>query len=296
MAEIDTILDNQEVNAQTLNDIAIDLGHTSFNGFGENKFGADELNGITSALVSSGILSSDNKCKPYISGGKVYISTGTMVFANGAKKKISEVPVEVDLIANSYIYALNDTAHNVCKIIVSEEAPADGDFVNLCEIAADGTLIDKRMIAKAKVELPTEGNSYIYKETISGGTFDSYDNKTLTFQIQGISKIFISTSAINRNNIVCMYEYDIATQTFVGLYNTYPTGTTDSIYETILKKSEARIFNKNGSHWMTIDIQVMEQTTEHVTFSFEKNVSSNGWSGSELGCEVYYYVFGGVER
>lgn len=285
MAEIDTILDNQEVNAQTLNDIAIDLGHTSFNGFGENKFGADELNGITSALVSSGILSSDNKCKPYISGGKVYISTGTIVFANGAKKKITET-VELDMITNSYIYALNDTAHNICKILVSETAPADDDFVTLCEISADGTLIDKRVVAKAKVELPAEGSSYGFTEIINRGNVVSFDNKTITIPIMGAKKIFI------RSGIISFFEYNVVQKLFCGISQNRYSG------KAVLYQDTAKVLIKDdGSSTTRINIylEVQEQNEEFVTFKYSlSRYSNNETRMDEL--PVFYYVFGGVER
>ena len=119
----DSILYNQEVTTETLNDIAIDLGATSFNGFTTNKFGADELNGITQALATKGILLSGNQCKPVVSSGKVYIQTGTIVFDNGAKKVITE-PVEAALENDTYIYALNNVALGVCEIVVSSAQPA----------------------------------------------------------------------------------------------------------------------------------------------------------------------------
>ena len=146
----ETILDNQEVTAEVLNDIAIDLGATSFNGFGNEKFGTNALNEITSALVSKGILNSDNKCMPVLGANTVTINTGTIVFDTGAKKKISE-PVSVNLEPNTYIYALNDTVTNTCSIIVSSTEPTSGDYVMLAAIDVDCNLTDKRSMATAKI-------------------------------------------------------------------------------------------------------------------------------------------------
>ena len=60
---------NRQVSAADVNDLAKDLGNTSFNGFGTEKFGADELNGITKSLVGKGVLTSDNMCRPVVSEG-----------------------------------------------------------------------------------------------------------------------------------------------------------------------------------------------------------------------------------
>ena len=281
MAETDSILDNQEVTAQILNDIAIDLGHTSFNGFGENKFGADELNGITGDLVSPGILSSDNKCEPYISDEKVYINTGTIVFANGSKKKITEI-MELDLITNSYIYALNDTAHNVCKIVVSETAPTEDDFVNLCEIAADGTLTDKRVIAKAKVELPTEGNSFSFTENYLKGTnINSVKEKTITIPIKGVSKIIIIAMG------VAVGELDIKSQSFSGIY------LKDTKFASYNSASSCPIYCKEGSPNQTISI-VIDSVSEN--FIVLKHYFVTNLSTVYENLTVNFYVFGGVEK
>jgi hypothetical protein len=153
---MDSILYNQEVTSDMLNDIAIDLGHTSFNGFGEDKFGADELNNITSSLVSKGILMSGNQCKAIISNGNVHIQPGVIVFNNGAKKKITEA-VSVPLQINTYIYALNKISAGTCEIIVSANNPEEDaeimnqDYIPICYIDAEGVLTDKRIFSSAKV-------------------------------------------------------------------------------------------------------------------------------------------------
>lgn len=282
MAEIDSILDNQEVTAQTLNDIAVDLGHTSFNGFGENKFGAYELNGITGALVSAGILSSDNKCRPYISDNKVHISTGTIVFANGSKKKITE-EIELDLIASTYIYALNNTAHNKCEIVVSEVVPIDGDFVSLAEISANRTLNDRRMIAKAKVELPTEGNSFRFKEEyFYGENINTLKEKTITIPIKGVSKIFIS--AMNASLTV----FDINSQSFSGVYKRY-NGWYQYINDDFCYLDHR---TSGSSNQTTISLSIESLTEEKVVL--KHIIDTNGYYDPSL--IVDFYVFGGVER
>lgn len=156
MAE--SILYNQEVTAGMLNDIAIDLGNTSFNGFGEEKFGADALNDITKSLVSKGILQSESRCRPIKSDGYINIQPGVIVFENGAKKKISEV-ISVPCESGTYIYAQNDITAGRCEIKVSESAPVTGDFVMLATVDSEGKMLDIREFSTAKVGL-TSGNLY----------------------------------------------------------------------------------------------------------------------------------------
>lgn len=149
MAEI---LDNQEVTTDTLNNIAIDLGATTFNGFTTNKFGVDELNNITKSLVSKGVTQGSNKCKPYLSGSDLYISTGTIIFDTGAKIRITS-PQQVTAQVSTYIYALNDTSRNIAEIVVSETKPTTGDFVLLAYLDENSKLTDMREWSRSNVLL-----------------------------------------------------------------------------------------------------------------------------------------------
>lgn len=160
----DGIMDNQTVTTDDLNAIAIDLGATSFNGFTTNKFGAAELNKITQALVSKGVLLTGNQCKPTLSltDGKVYIQPGTIVFNSGARKTITEA-VGIEKTAGTHIYAYTDgiTAY----ITAAAELPASGDYVRLAAVDASGKLTDSREFAKGKaVDISTTGNTVIELE------------------------------------------------------------------------------------------------------------------------------------
>lgn len=146
------ILDNQEVTTQTLNNIAIDLGATTFSAFSGEKFGVDKLNDITKALVGKGITQSVNKCEPYISGGDLYINTGTIIFSSGAKIRITS-PLKVEIQNGTYIYALNSTDTNMAEIVVSETAPTTGDYVKIAAVDASGGLTDLREWAQSNVLL-----------------------------------------------------------------------------------------------------------------------------------------------
>lgn len=161
---MDSILYNQEVTADILNNIAVDLGNTSFNGFGEEKFGADELNNITASLVSAGILMSGERCKAIISNENIIIQPGIIVFANGAKKKITEA-VSFPVQSDTYIYALNKVSAVTCELVMSvtnpntDEGVKSLDFVPICAVDSEKKIIDMRTFSSAKVTIPTE-NQY----------------------------------------------------------------------------------------------------------------------------------------
>lgn len=146
----DGIYYNQEVTAEMLNGIALDLGSTSFNGFGTDKFGADELNKITADLVSAGILLVGNQCKVIrTEDGDVVLQDGIIVFANGAKKVVSE-PLILDVGNDMVIYAYNNVAAGICTIESAEQYPTDGDYIKLATIKTDGTVVDNRSFSIAK--------------------------------------------------------------------------------------------------------------------------------------------------
>lgn len=149
---------NQSVTIDDLNNIAIDLGATSFNGFGESKFGAAELNNITKDLVGKGYLLKGNKCKVSANGDNLVILDGIVVFENGAKKEIAENLTVVCVKGKKY-YFLNDTASGTCRLYRGDNYPSSGDFVPLCEVQSDGTIVDKRVLSVAKVNLSAVQNN-----------------------------------------------------------------------------------------------------------------------------------------
>ena len=165
------ILDNQEVTADILNGIATDLGAPDFNRFSDGtKFGADELNAITAALVTKGVINNGNSdaCKVSIANGKISVATGTIVFDTGAKMKITE-PQLLEMIpdAKSYVVAANDILNNRILLYNAESLPEDtSDYVILAEVSESGELIDVRGWSTAKVD-GLEGPVYEhFQETV----------------------------------------------------------------------------------------------------------------------------------
>ena len=165
---------NQEVTAAMLNDTAIDLGATSFSQYGTEKFGCAELNKITQALVSSGVLTSGGALRPVVktdSAGKyIAIQDGTAVFNDGARcTQPSRVAyARVSSLKGEKIYILNDTANGRAILMHSSEYPTAADYVKIAEISSSGTVKDTRTICSAKVEL-TSGNVYIEKALTPSG-------------------------------------------------------------------------------------------------------------------------------
>lgn len=150
---------NEEVTAEVLNNIGVDLGQTEFSYFQDNMpYAVHQLNQITSDLVSSGVLRTGANgalgCEVIAPGGAAFVQAGVIVFASGAKIRIT-IPVGIDIVPGTYIYALNDTTTGKASLQVSESVPA-GDYVLLAEVDADGVLVDRRNSCVAKVTMTAD--------------------------------------------------------------------------------------------------------------------------------------------
>ena len=145
---------NQSVTADDLNEIAIDLGLSSFSGFGTEKFGAEELNNITKDLGGKGYLNAGNKCKPLVSAdGKLTVLDGIAVFSDGAKLVLKNSKTYSFDARGKAIYFKHDISNGSVTLHYWSAFPSGDDYVPLCEVLSDGTVIDKRTLAVAKVNL-----------------------------------------------------------------------------------------------------------------------------------------------
>lgn len=169
-----TFLDNQEVTAQDLNDIAIDLGYPDYSHFTEQTppSAVSALNQITADLVSPGVLLSGNRCAVTYSDGIVYVDTGIIVFESGAKKRIGAMQQLQAHDGTNCIYALNDTINNTILLKCSEAFPTEGDFVKLGTVTDGVVGNDMKAYCMAKVALPSKPNYKI----IDGYFLGYYEN------------------------------------------------------------------------------------------------------------------------
>lgn len=177
---MDSILDNQEVTADILNSISVDLGGDDLKFSATEKFGADKLNSITGDLTGAGVLLSGNGCNVIVSGDKIYVQDGIIVFNSGAKKTITaNVEIGNTSQTKQYIYAYNNTAANMIQLVASEEAPSVGDYVMLADVTGT-TVIDRRTVSFSKVG---KGTTVIEKHTFSGNVAPT-DDYTECWRVQ----------------------------------------------------------------------------------------------------------------
>ena len=83
----------------------------------------------------------------HLDGSKIIVQSGIVVFENGAKKVI-ENTLEISFGVGRKYYFLNEISNGLCSLWWSTVGyPSEGDYVPLCEVTSDGTLIDKRVFS-----------------------------------------------------------------------------------------------------------------------------------------------------
>lgn len=199
----DTFLANQEVTAQDLNNIAVDLGIAEYSYFPETppQSAVGALNQITSDLVSAGVLLSENRCEVIYQDETIYVKTGVIVFNSGAKKHITDTTSITPIGDTNCIYAIHDTVNNKILLVCSDEFPITGDFVKLAEVT-NGKVSDRRPFSAAKVSIPS-GNQYVKHTAVisTSGDADVEVYQTtfdfgIPFQFAGISSQESPTSVV----------------------------------------------------------------------------------------------------
>lgn len=252
---MEEILYNQQVTAETLSNIEIDLGNPEFT-FTETKFGADALNGITDDLVNVGVLNTLNKCNVTVSDDKINIDTGIIVFSGGAKLRIT-TPITLDFIDNCYVYAKHDTAINKIYAVASPTAPT-GNYIMLAKIT-DGTVEMKRKFATGKTSL-TGGNVTRTVQLTGSANLENTTENVLAQEIDmegmNYSKIIIERSGEYSTNYDSLNFalYDVTTG---KIYYMRGTGTSARIGREELNKTQfAYRSSTSYSHISYISIKI----------------------------------------
>ena len=185
------------------------MSNYKFGFFDNQLIGVDNLNEITSRLVSGGISAvysgvdfnvSDinNSNKAVLTGGVVpesdlslkvtslgdgyyLINPGLCFFDNGTTMEILSGGERVSVLYGTtrYIYLVSDANKMECFVEVAEKEKQSGEFVLLAVVNADGTITDKRAYAKGRVPgfyASSEGMSINISETYRGVRIFSGEN------------------------------------------------------------------------------------------------------------------------
>lgn len=270
---------DEMVTAQSLNEIAVDLGAGDFSTFTNNTpYAVGKLNEITKTLVGSGISSSLNKFKITVSEDNIVIGTGIAFFESGKKFKLT-APITLPFQAGE-LYLYEKLSTGVVSINIGE-LPAD-NYVHLATIKEDATFVDRRMTARAKVLLPTEGSSFSFKESYKKGiSLSDIIGKSITIPIKDALKIFI----ISSNPAYGIF--DVHSQTFSGYYMDKGS---NKWYE--VDNNRCTVFKRSGYY----GIYLCAETITEETLVLRYTIDSTSASLLIDDITVDFYIFGGVQK
>lgn len=270
----------QEIYADDLNNIAIDLGNTSFSSFkNEKPYAVDQLNQITASIVGKGITTNGNKLSVDISKDRdaIIINNGVGIFSSGKKFRLTTpltIPFQV-----GELFIENAEAENKVSVKIGV-LPTENDYIHLATIAEDGTITDMRAYAKANVNLTSEGNSYSKKisfDTVSPKTPPIYVNLSIT----DVSKVFLKMSYTEYN---ALFLFDTKKNVFSGFQN---IGGKEYSWK---DDTEVKIGNIFGSiYYVIISYVSNEKDILTLKFDFKKTTSSFSTPFS-----AEFFVYGGL--
>lgn len=186
--------DNQILTADDLNNIAIDLGATTFSNFKDSKsYAITEINNITKDLVTKGILRTASDCKCTISeDNAVTVGSGVAVFSDGCKFRLED-PLTVQLSNADLTYIFFEHNNELDSVsLVADTKMSEKDCVLLATVE-NGIITDKRSYAVAKVNLNAEGTSYMVSLKAKGGQLYNPETFSVKLPITDNSKVFCST-------------------------------------------------------------------------------------------------------
>lgn len=277
--------DNDIITASDLNNIAADLGKTTFANFNDTQtYNIDSLNDITAAIVSKGILSRFDKCACSLIGTALTIKTGIIVFESGAKiritsNKIINIPVGTN---KYYVYAHRDATTGTATIQVQITLPDSGDIVELCEIDG-GVLTDKRIQATSKCALTADGVSRKIHVTTQPNTV-----QTFSVNAENVEKIFFIRTG--EDHAKSSYGVlDISTLKFDGAQCTYGKPYSGLYWKTNGDEFAMHVYYEQNTKSTGITICDVSKTDDNIlTFK----VSAGDGSPTDYAFDIY--IFGGI--
>lgn len=150
-------MDNGIYTAQDVNDALSNLVSEGVSGY---PFGNDAVTGLNEAIegiADSGTQYKGTSCLLVKSGEEYRISEGAAILKDGSQIIFDSEGYVVEHQSGiyEYVYLERDVLHNTVNVVVSSER-GGVNTVPIAEIKTDGTVLDRRQFAKAKVSLLAE--------------------------------------------------------------------------------------------------------------------------------------------
>ena len=169
-------MDDSIYTAQDVNDAISGIISGGVSNYPLGTDAISDLNSAIAQMIGGGVQFMDTSCLVVNDGGTYKISAGACFMNDGSQIVFDEDGYGINHTPNKYeyVYLERDVLHNRINVVVSEESGNEGT-VPLAEIKQDGTILDRRRFAKAKISLTAEPQNIGVTKHISSVDTRAFD-------------------------------------------------------------------------------------------------------------------------
>lgn len=231
MGYIVNFTDNQLVTAEYLNSVTSELGG-GVGAFSDDMvYGVDDLNGISSALVTKGV---SRGCELSVADGRVTIGAGSLFMSAGRRVEVDSEGVVLDYTEGSlnYVWFSYDAVTGFTAPCCTTEAPSGDDYVVLGQVTAEGEVSGRKDLAVMKNPfLGLHGSESFVKGLYWDGTTEEKLLWELTPSDVGYQHVIVSSPGVTGRspavNSFCGFA-DLSAGTAFSVLGSYVYGNAEA--------------------------------------------------------------------
>ena len=223
MSIIYSFFDNQTIGVDELNKITSRL---ITDGVARTPSSVSDLNSFVADIAQTGIIpESDESLKVTAENGILTVNKGTAIFQNGSIIELTEpetMPYLTD--RKQYVYLVSDMASNRAYLDVSNE---EAEFENKVPLAIiqNGTVTDKRYYSRGKLAYyaSADVNNNVYMEVDNLQNLEKDEEGYINYRININADMYKSLQILDKNSFN-FTRYNIKDGTFLSFgygYNSY---------------------------------------------------------------------------
>lgn len=173
-----SFLDNEEYTAQDVNDI---FARITSGGvlFADTGYTMGDLNAAAGSVATEGVTRDPDSCRVVKENDRYKISKGACIMNDGSAIIFDANGQEIDVVEGqlNYVYLMRNSVGNTIDVIVSTY-PGEAESIPLAEIDKKGIIHDRRVYARAKVDICSQG--YLRNFTVNFTQCTSSKSETVT--------------------------------------------------------------------------------------------------------------------
>jgi hypothetical protein len=155
-----------------------------------------DLNNIVKEVSYGGVVPETVTAMQVLpAGANVTVKPGVVFFGNGSYLEVtSDETLPCPAGVKRYVYAVSDAQNRNRNLLEASASPPSGDFVLLAEVAADGTVTDKRRYAKAKLPGLQSNVNSPFRGIYSGS-------------VSSVPDTYVEELGLNNYRHIALYDY-----------------------------------------------------------------------------------------